>query len=135
MKTYLKEGAVGALEFGRRLTFELIKLEGHEAIPLQDIEANATYHSFLDIRKENLVLSIQTYVLGMEGETINLMWPRDWWEAVKDRFAPRWFLARWPVDFVQIRERRFGKVFLSIFPDRTTKIRTDRPTFEIQTMP
>lgn len=24
-------------------------------------------------------------------------WPADWWQAVKERFAPTWFLNRWPV--------------------------------------
>jgi hypothetical protein len=25
--------------------------------------------------------------------------PRDWWQAVKERFAPRWFRRRWPVAY------------------------------------
>ena len=25
-------------------------------------------------------------------------YPADWWQAVKQRFAPAWFLARWPVE-------------------------------------
>lgn len=26
-------------------------------------------------------------------------WPRDWWEAVKERWAPAWFKERWPVQY------------------------------------
>lgn len=25
--------------------------------------------------------------------------PLNWWEAVKERFAPEWFLNRWPVEY------------------------------------
>ncbi len=26
-------------------------------------------------------------------------YPADWWQAVKQRFAPAWFLKRWPVEY------------------------------------
>jgi hypothetical protein len=29
--------------------------------------------------------------------------PRDWREAIKARFAPRWLLKRWPVKLLEIR--------------------------------
>jgi len=28
-----------------------------------------------------------------------VQWPTDWWEAVKERFAPRWARERWPVRY------------------------------------
>ncbi len=28
---------------------------------------------------------------------LHVEYPRDWWEAVKERFAPAWALRRWPV--------------------------------------
>ena len=31
---------------------------------------------------------------------INIAYPKDWLEAVKERFAPEWFLKRFPVRYV-----------------------------------
>ena len=30
-------------------------------------------------------------------ELLDLRWPTDWWQAVKNRWAPGWWLRRWPV--------------------------------------
>ncbi len=30
-------------------------------------------------------------------EHVVAVWPEDWWQAFKQRFAPVWFLRRWPV--------------------------------------
>lgn len=47
-------------------------------------------------------------------------WPRTWWDAVKERFAPAWFLKRWPVVYCRVLlgealakeiPRGFGPIF------------------------
>ena len=35
--------------------------------------------------------------MGREIERIECRWPADWWEAVKQRWFPKWMLKRWPV--------------------------------------
>lgn len=35
--------------------------------------------------------------IGTVEATEALSVPRSWWDHVKERFAPAWFLARWPV--------------------------------------
>ena len=40
-------------------------------------------------------------------ELANQRFPRDWWESVKERFAPGWFLRRWPVVYSQVRVEEF----------------------------
>ena len=46
---------------------------------------------------QNWVTSVEMRILGKQIEDIRVEWPADWWEALKERFAPEWFKARWPV--------------------------------------
>ena len=32
-------------------------------------------------------------------ETVEVKYPEDWWQAFKQRWAPGWFLRRWPVQY------------------------------------
>ena len=48
------------------------------------------------------ITEIMGYVVAgtfrVPGERLaEYRYPRDWWQAVKARFAPHWALARWPV--------------------------------------
>lgn len=36
-------------------------------------------------------------------ERVEVRWPSDWWEAVKERWAPAWVLSRWPVRYERRR--------------------------------
>jgi hypothetical protein len=51
-----------------------------------------------------MVCSLNGYVLG-EDESIQrqvVRYPATWWDAVKERFAPRWFLRRYPAKYVVV---------------------------------
>lgn len=36
-------------------------------------------------------------IFAVEHPEKTYRYPLDWWQHVKQRFAPRWFLKRWPV--------------------------------------
>jgi len=38
-------------------------------------------------------------ILWAETQTHEVHYPRDWWEAVRERWAPAWWLTRWPVQY------------------------------------
>ena len=47
-----------------------------------------------------LVYQLTTLFLSREERVdIDERWPADWIEAVKERWAPAWFLRRWPVRY------------------------------------
>jgi hypothetical protein len=58
-----------------------------------DYEKQAMH--MLDQQVHRMRLSL----LAHQGEPIVISYPRNWWDAVKARFAPVWFQARWPVQF------------------------------------
>lgn len=67
-----------------------------------------------DHERDLMIRRMTAYVLAMPKERIQISrrWPRTWWDAVKLRFAPRWFLRRWPAEFdqIEIDEPRYGPI-------------------------
>lgn len=55
--------------------------------------ASALFHHTMD----GLVVNMIGYLAADRLETVSISYPRDWREAVKARFAPKWALKRWPV--------------------------------------
>lgn len=61
-------------------------------------------------REARLVL--EAYVIGRSRGPVQIPpHPRDWWEAVKARWAPHWLLRRWPV-----RLTRYEVEALDVYP-------------------
>lgn len=51
--------------------------------------------------------------------------PADWWQALKERFAPAWFRDRWPVQFTEVRatlEELYPDIEAAL-PDRSPVMR------------
>jgi hypothetical protein len=49
---------------------------------------------------DSVAIRFRKGLLGEEApRVVDYKWPKDWWEALKERWAPGWFLKRWPVLF------------------------------------
>ena len=63
---------------------------------------------------DGLAIQISSFVLATGGETISIhrRWPRDWWQAFKLRWFPKWALSRWPAtyDEIDIERRVYEKI-------------------------
>lgn len=105
-----------------QVVLQKIKLAAVRAMPdgMHDVLANATFKTKHQWMADCLVGEMRAYVWGMNEQRIRAAWPADWWEAVKQRFAPKWFLRRWPVRFDSIDEPQFEAVYLSLYGDRIT---------------
>jgi hypothetical protein len=51
----------------------------------------------VDFISNDIQIRIRGFVYGERQEPIVIKYPRDWWQALKKRFASAWFLARYPV--------------------------------------
>lgn len=49
-----------------------------------------------------LVMHLSVDIMTHRVATITRRWPMNWKEALKERFAPRWLLARWPVRYTTL---------------------------------
>ena len=56
-----------------------------------------------DLIGNRLALQLNAYVFGEKGDDLVIDYPRDWWEAFKNRWFPRWALRRWPVMYTRHR--------------------------------
>jgi len=56
--------------------------------------ASSTHTSFI---RDELVLRVVQEIWGRELSRVDVEWPADWWQAVKERWLPAWAKGRWPV--------------------------------------
>ena len=75
------------------------------------------FHGDILVQKcvhEEIVYKLSTYILGLQAEKIvwHVSYPQDWWEALKERFAPSWLRKRYPVKYTErhFEERKYAKV-------------------------
>lgn len=63
------------------------------------IPSNVDWSAESDFLTDDICLRVRQCILAQKLETVKAEWPADWWEALKARFAPAWFLRRWPVRY------------------------------------
>jgi hypothetical protein len=71
----------------------------------------AKLSSWIEPVTRDLCLQLEAAVYGRRVHEESRSVPLDWWEAVKQRFAPRWFLRRYPV-----RYRTFTLLAYHLYP-------------------
>lgn len=49
-----------------------------------------------------LAVSVRGFLFGTTLEQVECSYPRDWREAIKERFAPAWLKRRWPVQYAKV---------------------------------
>jgi hypothetical protein len=62
-------------------------------------EFPAMVETAIDDGAEMILAHIRSLVLSQHLETLTLKAPSDWWQAFKERWAPRWFLDKYPVEY------------------------------------
>jgi hypothetical protein len=72
--------------------------------------------------EEAISILIVQRVAGLVRDRVEVIYPANWWEAVKDRFLPAWGKRRWPINYtrrVMIAREYYPDVAL---PDRNPQI-------------
>lgn len=79
--------------------FQLEQLAGQYAIHYGLLEAcgNLSIEVVVRDHMQALVVDIRAKIPFRDGNAARI--PADWWEAVKERWAPAWALRRWPVRY------------------------------------
>lgn len=78
--------------------------------------------------RNSLMMRLVAEVWRTDIGKIERIAPRDWWEAIKERFAPKWFTRRWPVRYDEITVECFA-IFPEldlISPNRTIRVAVRR---------
>ena len=65
----------------------------------QDFAIMPEARAFMDSWLDSIIVQVRQGILSQKLDEITVCYPADWWQAVKERFAPKWFLCRWPVEY------------------------------------
>lgn len=57
----------------------------------------------LSIRSNQCIYTIKTFIAAQQLERLQAMYPIDWWQAVKQRFFPKWLAKKYPIKYKYIR--------------------------------
>ena len=73
-------------------------------IPLGNLVLERYPDTFLKDQGETMVLQMAAYMRALKDHRIfyNINYPMTWWDALKDRFFPKWALKRWPAKYKKI---------------------------------
>ncbi len=54
--------------------------------------------------QHSVVFEFETWITGIGKERIDVRekWPKDWWQAFRERWCPRWWLKRHPVQYTEL---------------------------------
>ena len=65
------------------------------------IDAEVDFSSHLNFMTNDIGVRVKGYIWSENVDTVNIQYPADWWQAVKERFAPKFILNRWPVKYIK----------------------------------
>lgn len=72
-------------------------------LPLTNYNVNVDFVPMFEQMAEHMVVTLTRRLSREQLDTINIdfqvSYPANWCEAVKERFAPKWFLKRYPVKY------------------------------------
>ena len=103
----------------RHVMTHAISLAVAEEVPVNMLRnGDATLEEYMARR---LLLHHRTWVRGgaeREKIKVDVRWPADWWQAVRERWAPKWWLKRHPVRYHEVHVDRWA--FAAVCPHLET---------------
>jgi len=112
----------------KRLTLERMKFS------LRQILSGAFVESMVDLEvdrmADHIAADLTGIVLGHKFQHHEVKYPADWWQAVKERWFPRWAKKRWPVVYIV---RVFDAA--ALYPDFRTEIPGQRVVIALFDLP
>lgn len=73
-----------------------------------------------------LVVQLHTYIASRDRKSETIRYPRDWWEALKQRWFPAWALRRWPAIIVEHTFTAYD-----VYPEANIPMRMGSPVLKI----
>jgi hypothetical protein len=78
---------------------EKLKLGLHQAVSENALLMDPRIEVVRDQIIGHIVAKVQGYIWSEQLETWDVKYPSDWWQAFKERWAPKWAKKRWPVEY------------------------------------
>lgn len=87
--------------------FVFMNVQRYAANDIERVMADGRFAARL-CSSDEIEVRFRQQILATEPEHVHAEWPATWWDAVKQRFAPRWFLRRWPARIETLDVTRCG---------------------------
>ena len=80
-----------------RMKIVCLQRMSEECVGLMNVSCDVSSHA--DFMTDDILLRIKGHIMAEKVQDIRktIQWPATWWDAVKERFFPRWLLRRYPV--------------------------------------
>jgi hypothetical protein len=93
----------------KRYLIEKVEIGLNTVVPRHFL-MNAEISKYMDYMTDGLIFRFRSYLAGAKHESTHveqtIKVPLSWWDHVKERFAPKWFLKRWPTQYRTIEVKR-----------------------------
>ena len=66
------------------------------------IDPDIAFSQHVQFMSNDIAMRVVQRVFGKTLEEVHEKYPADWRQSLKERFAPAWFLKRWPVVYKHI---------------------------------
>jgi hypothetical protein len=82
---------------------KLNRMDFHQRglIPKRVLELEPDLNAHIDRFTHDMVLQLDAFIFGQDLESFSIQHPKDWWEAVKERFMPEWLKTKFPVVYAR----------------------------------
>jgi len=89
-----------------QVTAEQIRLFAVEDLSKRELQ-NMPAEAVVEVCRDKygslrLMMTAKVYGMPQERIVIHKRWPADWWQAVRERWFPRWWLRRHPVRYERV---------------------------------
>lgn len=84
-----------------KINMKMLKFCTEKHIPYMPVNINIEYEDFVDGIVKGMILKLNKKILATEvnGFEKTIIFPKDWKEAVKKQFFPKWLLRKYPVKY------------------------------------
>lgn len=111
------------------ITLEAVRLGVSKQVGLDCLHSwNLSVERTAKSLGQRLTVELATFVLSKPLEKVEARYPATWWDAVKERFGPQWFLKRWPARYTTIvlRAEAYFPQLSAIVPGQTGILKLHR---------
>jgi hypothetical protein len=110
-----------------KILLEKITFNITQTISREMLENAVSIKVIEDLYSDNFLFLLRAEVWGEKIDSHDIAWPKDWWQAFKLRWFPKWVLTRWPV----IYEHHHVEVNV-IYPEYRPEILGDKQKISIR---
>jgi hypothetical protein len=97
---HLAKWPMNLIELRRKDYEQRVRIDAEELAHLRDSSIVREIHHHA---RREIEIAMHTSIYGIDHPQRHVIrFPENWWEAVKERFAPSWFRDRHPVRFTEV---------------------------------